>query len=389
MALFAKDPQSIIQESIDYMQSNTAINSTGPGSKFRTLLEILKNELDQSYKKFDYNVAVGLIHGSTGKYLDYLGDMFGLTRGQAQSASVYKESNTVKFYVDSGTFGDINGSSDITIPKGTRLWAIKSGNKVYFIVDEEAVLSSGSSYKYVTVKALRPGLESNVGSSSIVYHEINKDGLLVTNVSSIDNGTDEEGDENFRFRIINEKLSEAGGNLTAIKMAALSIDGVADVSVLNRHFGSSTVAVLVKSTTPTVSDELLLLVKDAVLNVASEGSKVIVSAPDYIEMKFNITIKYALGTTTNQKTEINNNIRNIITDHVNNLDIAEAFSKDALYKLIVNSSDNVLHADFNSISIIKNIKGGFKINKSLIDNYTTSFNEKLIMSTDNNSVVFN
>lgn len=400
MGLFAKNPNDIIKESIEYMQSNTAISSTGPGSKFRSLLEIIKQQLDEAYNTFDQNIAVGFVHGSHGKYLDYLGEMLGVTRGKAISSQIYDDSNTIKLYVTSGTFGDINSSSNIVIPKGTKLWAKKNGQNIYFITTKEETLLAASSSKFISAMALKSGEESNVGASTITNHEFSNytdsqnNTLKVTNITSIDSASNEESDENYRYRIINSSLANMAGNNMSLRMAALSVGGVADVKIIERHYGASRVGILVKSTTPTISDNLLAIVQDSVNKVKSEGINVVVSAPDYLSMSFSIKLNLKPSTTPNEKEIIKSIVKNTIADYVNNLDIGEEFNSTQLYRNIITSHDNILSLGssgkpFESIIITKQLPNTtFTINKNVVQNYSPMEYEKIILSTSATSVTF-
>ena len=78
MALFARDPDQILSDALQYVTDNTSINATTPGSKFRTLVDVLKQYLGEAYLTFDFNTAISLVYGARGKYLDYLGDLFNM-----------------------------------------------------------------------------------------------------------------------------------------------------------------------------------------------------------------------------------------------------------------------------------------------------------------------
>jgi len=390
MALFAKDPNQIISESIDYMQSNTVINSTGPGSKFRTLLEIFKNQLSEAYTVFDYNTVVGFIYGAYGKYLDYLGDIFGLERIAATVASSH--SSAVKFYTNASSFGAINNNVDIVIPTGTRVWAQRGEDKIYYSVIADSTLPKNDTSAYVNVKAVSSGSSSNVQAGTLRFFEFSNYSptasysLFVTNVDSIDNGSDEETDDNFRYRIINAKLHGAAANETAIRLACFNVPGVADVLITDKYAGIGTARVIIKSTTPVVSSGLLDEVQAAINNIKAAGSKVTAMAPTYIKMVFVFTVTYKSGTTDDDIVLAESLITANTADYVNNLDIEEPYYVEDLLTVLTG-----LHSKIKSIDIAAYIYKpvlDYSIKEEVITDYTPSVFCKLIIS-DINGVQFN
>lgn len=159
MALFAKDHELIIKESIDFLKENTNITSTGPGSKMRTLLEIMRKHLREQYATFDVNTAIGFVHGATGFYLDYIGETLGVKRFTEQSAHASGSSLTVKFFTYENNFGQLNKDAaglpnDINLNAGTKIWGMKNGVKVVFTVQRSIILPKDSDTAYVEVKAV-------------------------------------------------------------------------------------------------------------------------------------------------------------------------------------------------------------------------------------------
>jgi uncharacterized phage protein gp47/JayE len=379
MALFAKDPDLIIQESIEYLSQYTSINSTGAGSKLRTLIEIMKEQLGEAYKLFDFNVAIGFVYGARGIYLDYLGDIFGIKRRQRSTAKASSTSKIVKFYTYNSTFGAINSNEDILIPAGTKVWAMKSGQKIEYRVLNNTVLDKDSSVNYVDVIANETGSFSNVQAGSIKYHDFTdytdsaKRSLLVNNQDSIENGLSEETDEDFRYRLVNQRLTELTANETAIRMTALSVPGVADVEVDPSH-GYGMTLVFIKSTTPVLSDEVKNDVQDAIDIVAAAGTKAIAMGPNYTELSFTIRPIYKPETTVAESEAAESSIIQALTDYINNLDIEETFYYNNAIDVVISSHPAVVSAgrpnkffeditakiyDSNSYSSIKHITGDY------------------------------
>lgn len=398
MPLFAKDPNQIIQESIATLKANTNLTSVGPGSRIRAIVELLKEEVSEAYAKFDFNTAVSFVHGAYGEYLDYLGDIFGLKRYSKQPAQTSSLAKTIRFYTLAGTFGSINSGNNVLIPAGTEIWAMKSGFQVIFYLTEPLTLIADDTEAFGTIKAKESGSFYNVPTGSIKFHGFTNytdsadNSLLVVNTEPLENGLDDESDDNFRYRIINQYLKSMAANETAIRLAALSVPGVADVNIVDQQMGLGTMGVLIKSTTPTVSQALLNNVQEQVNNVKSGGTKIIVSAPDYLEIIFNIELHYKRTPSEEERFNAELAVKNTVVDYINNKDIGESFIINELANLVISSNPLISYIGkpgvfFNKISLyIPN--GSAFIKKELIKDYKPGKIQKLITGINYSSVTF-
>ena len=400
MALFAKDPQSILNESLDFIKSNTAITSTSPGSKFRTLADIVKNNTSEAYTIFDFNVAIGFVYGARGKFLDYLGEIFGLQRRKAATAYIGVDHQIMKFYTNAASFGQINNNADIILPAGSKVWAQQNGQNIYFALDNSVTLTAAKNEQFVAATALQSGTQSNVQSASIVYSEFTgyadfkNNTLLVTNTDSITTGADDESDDNFRFRIINQRMADYSANSTAVRLAALSVDGVADVGIYDKFFGIGSSAVLVKATSPEVSDLLLAEVQVAIDSVKAEGLTIIAMKPEYLRMSFIVTPIFKPNTSTNDILNARDAIKQSIIDYVNNKDVAEPFYLNTLANIILASHFSIESIGqpnkfFDKITLIKTAPNGALIYTEIQGDYFPTDFQKFIMSTDVNAITVN
>jgi len=386
MSLFAKDSSLIIKEAEEFMIQNTPVNSTGPGSKFYALLQILKKHLEEAYTTFDFNIAIGLIYGARGRYLDYLGDIFGVQRTRPYTATVDKDHSIVKFYTTKANFGAIQ--SGMTVTRGTKIWALRNEERVEFVVTENLSLPDGDTEAYASVKAVELGANSNTQPNTIIYHNFAQTEVLVTNINSVDSGSDAETDENYRYRIINQKLVGATSNETALRLACLQIPGIADIGYFDKHYGAATTAIIVKSTTPTVTAATLARAQLEVDKVKGSGMNVLVIAPTYLSMRFVIDVRYLENASTQEKSVARENITIAITDYVNNLDIGQDFNANKLASIVVAS-----HPKIKSIGKANKYFDKIYVKRSVIEvetlgDYIPSETQKLIMSTETNNIVF-
>jgi len=400
MALFSKDSEQIVNDAIAFMRANTVLTADSPGAKFRTLVEIIRTELNDAYATFDANTAIAMIYGARGKYLDFLGEMFKVYRIKSSAAGVDSEHENIKFYTKSGaTFSSINSNSNFTIPKGTKVWAQRDGNNLEFILTQDLLVNKTVTEAFASAKALRNGVEYNVATGAINQHNFTSyadsinSSLLVTNVQAVDNGIDTESDENYRYRIMNSRLQDLSANKTAVTMAALAVPGVADVEILDKYFGIGTSAVLIKSTTPTVSDNLVAEVQVAIDSVKGEGIDLLAMKPVYSTMKFVIGLNYKEVLSAQEELNIENAVKQTVVNTVNNLDVGQGFSINELANAILLTDSRIKSIGtpnkfFNRIYVIKTTRSGATIINEIQRDYSVSQFNKLIISTDIDAVSF-
>jgi uncharacterized phage protein gp47/JayE len=193
MALFARAFQDLMADSLADLSQNTGITKLSAGGIARALLEALNRRLADAYNTFDLNLARAFVSASTGQYLDLMGTLLGITRSVSSPASAHAEEQTIKFYVDSGVFGDINGGVDILLTAGRTISTGPQSTGIVYTLTDDFVLSKNSNIGWVSAQAIATGDGSNLGSGSLLYHnfigysDYLNNTLLVTNVVPIAN----------------------------------------------------------------------------------------------------------------------------------------------------------------------------------------------------------
>ena len=343
MAIFAKDKDELLSQSIEFLKTNTSITSQGTGSKFLTLLKIHNDQIYDAYLTFDSNILAGLLFGSEGKMLDYLAETFSIIRYQSQASSASQSAQIVKFYTNELNFGSINNSQNIVLPAGVQITGTVNGESIVYYLSEALTLTTSASEAYAAVNALGEGSSFNIPAGTLRYHnfsdytDFSNKSLQVLNVSSIDNGTDRETDENLRYRIQNDAAFSAKANRDALEIAALSVSGVSDVKIFRSYFGIGTTMILVKATTPVPSADLLLEVQEAVSEAAASGEKVFAQAPESLQLSFVLKINYKREVSENERATIEKNVKSVISEYINNLDPGEPFFINTLAAQIIES----------------------------------------------------
>jgi len=295
----------VIQDAIEKINQNTGFTFLSAGSKARGLVEVMGEEIGLTAEEFDSNIGKAFLRGATGQLLDYIGEIYGVERLAEQKAEIFQEEENFLLYTLEPSFGDINNSEPIRIPAGSlRVTTTQSlgPETIIYTNSSEIVLSPYDNQQYFAAESLLPGESGNVGQNSLNHHDFlsyadsARQTLLVTNNQAVTYGRSPETDDNYRFRIQQEKISAEAGNSTAIRLALLQIPGVADIKRLKFQRGIGTVDWLIQSTSTTVSSGLILDCQTAIENVQSEGLSNQAKSPVNVgvEMFFSLTYKRSL-----------------------------------------------------------------------------------------------
>lgn len=391
MPIFAETQDKIYGDIIQEVIQNTNITRSSPGSKTRALVSAISRKMGRMWNQFDLNMAQAYLDGAEGQFLDFLGNMMGMTRLGEEAASVGAADKNVKFFVTIGTFGDINGGSAILIPAGTLISTGPEGAGIQYRVVAATILLASQSEAYITVQSVRTGTDVNVGAAQLVYHNFSNyldsanNTLGVTNEASIVNGQDIETDTNFRFRIANQVTASEKANLTAMRLSALSVPGVADVVIVPYHRGIGTVDMLIKSTVPRISDSLVSAVQTAIDEVTSQGIVATARGPNEVGISMVGTLTLKSRVSSEEESNIISTATDNVSDYINTLDIGEEFVVQEIIERVLASSELIKQLGSTSVPLDKLFMyrptklEDNRIRSSLLDNLTPEVDERIIV----------
>jgi len=395
MAFIRRTYGDIIDNALRQLTQETNITQLSPGAKARAILEIVSRQIAEQYQVFDVNLANALLTTARGEYLNYIGEIVGIERLQPIAAGTVSGSQNVIFYTNMPTFGSINGGNPITIPKGTALWTsettVGSDDSVYYYVDEETVLPSAANQQAIPVTASQQGSTFNIGQDTLVNHNFENYSdfangtLLVRNRAAITSGRSIESDEDFRYRISKQVTASEMGNETAIRLAALSVPGVADVSVVPYVRGLGTFGVYIKSLDARVADELVSAVQDTVDQVQSFGNRGFALKPKEIGIEMVLSLTYRETITSRDRASINRDVVGAMYDYINNLDIGEDFIINEVIQRVMQVDDRIKNVGtarkpIDDLKMWKTSRtADNRVRYTLSDDYTTAFDEKVLV----------
>ena len=392
MAMFARSFDQLVADALGDLSTSTTITRLSAGGIARSLLEASNRRLGEAYDTFDLNLARAFVSASSGQFLDLIGVLLGVTRDVSSSATTSSQEQVIKFYVASGNFGSINSGNDISLDQGTIVSSLPNGGGISYRLTEQPILSSTQNIGWVAAEAVIPGEDSNVGSSTLVYHNFTgytdylNNTLLVSNVYPIANGQNFESDANYRFRIVNRVLEAEAANFTAVRLAILSTAGIADVILIPRYRGIGTFGAILKSITPTVSNTLIDNVQANVNNTQAFGHIAYIRGPREIGLTMKITVQYDSQLPDDQLTAIESDIVSSITDYVNNLDISEEFILNRMVNQLFSVSQHILNLGTTPGQPIDELYiwrpsalQDNKVREILLNNYTAASDERVII----------
>jgi uncharacterized phage protein gp47/JayE len=396
MVFFERTTDELIADALNELQEYTNITQLSPGAKARALLEITSKELNNAYRVFDLNLARAFLNGANGRFLDYIGDLFGIDRLEAVVASVDVTQQTVKFYVEAGSFGDINDSQNIQIPQGTIISTNESeegaNDAIEFIVLEDTLLLASNSEQYVSVEAVVPGVSSNIGVNVLVNHDFTNysdssdNTLLITNVAPITNGREAESDVNYRFRISQATTSAEAANETAVRLEILSVPGVADVTIIPHIRGIGTFGAYIKSTSTVVSESLLSSIQEVIDVKQALGNAGFALEPTLAGIELVIKLNLTGDFTADELVEIELNAINATEDYINNLDIGEEFIQQELISRILRADDRIRNLGttyeqpFDEIYLYREaLSEDNRVRSALLNDYQAASTERIVL----------
>lgn len=395
MALITRNYSDIIDSALRQLTQETNITQLSPGAKARTILEIVSRQLSEQYQIFDINLANSYLSTAKGEFLDYLGEIVGIERLQPIAAGTVSGSQNVIFYTNAATFGSINDSNDIVIPKGTKLWTspttVGSDDSIFYYVTEETILPAASVVLALPVESSQQGEIFNVGQDTLVNHDFANytdaanGTLLVRNRAAITSGRSLESDPDFRYRISKQVTASEMGNRIAIRLAALSVPGVADVSEIPYVRGLGTFGIYVKSLDARVSDELIDAVQDIVDEVQSFGNKGFALKPKEIGIEMVLELTYRETVPSRDRADITRDVVGAMYEYINNLNIGEDFIINEVVQRVMQVDDRIKNvgAANKPISDLKMWKtsrtADNRIRYTLESDYTTAFDEKVLV----------
>ena len=287
------------------------ITDFNEGSIAHTILDTVARLVERSY------IALRQGYNEMLKVMPY--SIFGLSKKEGVKAS-----GNVVFSREKAL------NSVTTIPKGTKV----SGNGLTFETTAAGTIAAGAlSSDAVAASPEAAGSDYNVaaGTISSIDTTVPADVVEVTNPSAFAGGTDEETDAEFEARFTQYINSLSGTSAAAVKTAALSVNAVRSVSVLDHRPPEDDIynlSVYIDDGSGSASDELVEAVREAIEGDGTDANpghlapgvnmRVLTPTPVPVNVKITVTVSSADADTANEE------IEEAILEYINALTIGES-----------------------------------------------------------------
>lgn len=344
------------------------VTNANPGGIARTLLEITNEQLGSFYDSLQLNHAMGFISTAAGSFLDLIGEgLFAVYRGSSLRALATKEDMNVKFFTDGGGAMATLLPSKV-IPAGTTVGT--SDGTIIYSVTENVAFDDVQSEVFVPVLASTIGPDNNVGAGLLTTDSLGVVGISSTNLNSIANGTEIESDSNYRYRVSNAILNYERANEISIRLAALSVPGIADVSIYDNRSGVGTFDVLVIPVGNVVPREAINAVRSAVRAVKAVGVLGSIRQPDYVPLELNIRLTFTAGTTDAEKADTRRDVVSSLLVYIGQVPLGGTFILNEMRQRVMETSDKI--RDMETLCYI------FRRRPQLLRNFQLEDNELLL-----------
>ena len=226
-----KTVEELYREMLELFQEETGV-SIRETSEMAVRFYAVATQIYGLYVQNRWTLAQCFPQTATGEYLDNHAVLRGLERKQAGKAE-----GVLRFSVE------VPGTASLAIPSGT---VCMTAGLVAFETTAEALLPAGESWVDVPAWAVVSGESGNVSAGSIRAMSVPPLGISgCTNPWAFTGGTETEGDEGLRGRILETyRRMPNGANAAFYEREALSVSQVAAVNVIGRARGRGTVDVV-------------------------------------------------------------------------------------------------------------------------------------------------
>lgn len=256
-------------------------------------LKVLAGELYRLSQQQEWLRRQAFPQTATGDWLDRHGEARGVFRSGGSKAQ-----GTLRFsrYLPL--------SFDYSIPKGT-LCCSSGDGAVQVETLQEAVIQAGALSVDVPAQAVESGSGGNLASGTVTTLLDALTGVnFLTNPQPFTGGSDAEGDELYRARILKAyAMVPTGSNAAWYRDAALSYDGITAAQAVPRANGAGTVALYLWGEGAEPSAGLLARVEEELSAQKDIGVTLTVAAASSTAVNVYARVKYADGADTDSAQE--------------------------------------------------------------------------------------
>jgi uncharacterized phage protein gp47/JayE len=336
MSLLRRDASQIESEMLDVLARGTSLTNVAPGSRIRLLTSATAMQIGLAHDAVRYGLSMSRAGTAVGFYLDAEARNAGVTRQPAQKAFTTAEEKNLKVFVVSGTLAAALPSK--SIPIGTTITT--ADGTIGYSTTTLVTFDDVTDHVYLSAVADAEGRASNVGRGLLNTHTLGAS-ITVSNLASIENGSDIETDASLRHRLQNAASSRRGANQDAVRAAALARAGIADIRTRQAPEGPGTFEVLVIPTGNDVPESAIAGIQATLSIVAAAGVKIVVRTPTLIPIQIVVRISTVAGTTPNDKQLASRAVESAILTYLGQLTFESTLVVNELHERIQGASEMI------------------------------------------------
>jgi uncharacterized phage protein gp47/JayE len=154
-------------------------------------------------------------------------------------------------------------TSDITIPAGTKCYAIlPDGTKVYYVTTQAGTVLTGESLAAIAARSVNRGIEGNIGPYKILQMVSRVTGITaVENQLEFDGGTAAETDDALKERYFDAIQAPGRATVSMLERALNDLTTIQEVRVINYGSGDMGILVDYSGGIEGVSDEIVAAIE--------------------------------------------------------------------------------------------------------------------------------
>lgn len=385
-----QNPQSsaVSQMAILAALQGTGLTQLNPGGKGRAFADAVGDQLGGLELRSYAAIGQALLPFATSDNLDFLGEIYGVSRLDGQTASSNVSDGNFTFYVLSGTFGAINSGRDITIPAGT---VLSTGlvSSVIYTTDTSVLLPSASSSVSFSATCSADGSSGNMSAASLTSHnfqgytDFRYGSLLVTNNFGIVSGSDAELDDNYRYRISLKLSSKNGAAEADLRLAILQVPGIQDMVFIRQ---AGTYICYIYAVSPLVSNGTMQMVQTQMNGATAWPIVGRAVQPDLIGISLATTLTFTSGATSSQQQTAISNAVAAAENYISNLTTGQTLVINQVADQILSADKNILtigqpNHPLKGIYIWRGRENGSRYSRFLVADYQPAVGERIIVES--------
>jgi len=329
MSITPKTRAAIFNDLQAYLQSlDPRIIDFNIGSVLNSILDAPAAEMEQIWNALTNAFTAAYVSTATGEDLDNKAADFGLVRREATYSTGYV------------TFGRSSSfNQDFTIPVGTIVQTISTTTTsgTQFQTTADVILPANQlNVSSVPIQAVTAGSTGNIAANAISVISSPPAGIeTVANPAVTAGGTDQESDADLRARIPLYLSSLARGTRDSLEAAALSVNGVASVSIFEDFYDDPItpgyVEVYVADSSGNATDAMIAAVQTQMDDYRAVAVTVMVKKPISLDMNVKCWITVEAGYSTST---VSANVATAITDFFSRLKLGDEVYRSELIAAI-------------------------------------------------------